>query len=142
MISLKKNFPKIKFIKKNLNQVALKKCDLVLSLYTLQFIEPKYRQKVLTNIYRSLNWGGALILFEKIRGADARFQDILNFLYFDFKSEQGIKPTEIINKEISLRSVMEPFTIQGNLDLLKRAGFKDIMPISQYLNFKGFLAIK
>ena len=138
----KKNFPKIKFIKKNLNQVALKKCDLVLSLYTLQFIEPKYRQKVLTNIYRSLNWGGALILFEKIRGADARFQDILNFLYFDFKSEQGIKPTEIINKEISLRSVMEPFTIQGNLDLLKRAGFKDIMPISQYLNFKGFLAIK
>ena len=138
----KKNFPKIKFIKKNLNQVALKKCDLVLSLYTLQFIEPKYRQKVLTNIYRSLNWGGALILFEKIRGADARFQDILNFLYFDFKSEQGIKPTEIINKEISLRSVMEPFTIQGNLDLLKRAGFKYIMPISQYLNFKGFLAIK
>ena len=138
----KKNFPKIKFIKKNLNQVALKKCDLVLSLYTLQFKEPKYRQKVLTNIYRSLNWGGALILFEKIRGADARFQDILNFLYFDFKSEQGIKPTEIINKEISLRSVMEPFTIQGNLDLLKRAGFKDIMPISQYLNFKGFLAIK
>ncbi len=138
----KKNFPKIKFIKKNLNQVALKKCDLVLSLYTLQFIEPKYRQKVLTNIYRSLNWGGALILFEKIRGSDARFQDILNFLYFDFKSEQGIKPTEIINKEISLRSVMEPFTIQGNLDLLKRAGFKDIMPISQYLNFKGFLAIK
>mgnify|MGYP006158492297 CR=1 FL=1 len=89
-----------------------------------------------------MNWGGALILFEKIRGADARFQHILNFLYFDFKTEQGIKPKEIINKEISLRSVMEPFTIQGNLDLLKRAGFKDIMPISQYLNFKGFLAIK
>ena len=138
----KKNFPKIKFLKKNLNQLVLNKCDLVLSLYTLQFIEPRYRQKVLTNIYQSLNWGGALILFEKIRGADARFQDILNFLYFDFKAEQGIKPKEIINKEISLRSVMEPFTIQGNLDLLKRAGFKDIMPISQYLNFKGFLAIK
>ena len=138
----KKNFPKIKFLKKNLNQLVLNKCDLVLSLYTLQFIEPRYRQKVLTNIYQSLNWGGALILFEKIRGADARFQDILNFLYFDFKTEQGIKPKEIINKEISLRSVMEPFTIQGNLDLLKRAGFKDIMPISQYLNFKGFLAIK
>ncbi len=28
------------------------------------------------------------------------------------------------------------------IDYLKRAGFKDIMPISQYLNFKGFLAIK
>ena len=72
----KKIFPRLNLLKKNLNQVALKKCDLVLSLYTLQFIEPKYRQKVLTNIYRSLNWGGALILFEKIRGADARLQDI------------------------------------------------------------------
>ena len=138
----KKKYPKLKFLKKNLNKVKFKKCDLVLSLYTLQFVEPRYRHVVLTNIYKSLNWGGALILFEKIRGSDARFQDILNFLYFDFKTEKGIKPTEIINKEISLRSVMEPFTIKGNLDLLKRAGFKDVMPISQYLNFKGFLAIK
>ncbi len=108
----------------------------------MEFIEPRFRQKVLTNIYKSLNWGGALIIFEKIRGTDARFQDILNFLYFDFKSEQGLNPTEIINKEISLRSILEPFTIKGNMDLLKRAGFVDIMPISQYLNFKGFLAIK
>ena len=37
---------------------------------------------------------------------------------------------------------MEPFTIQSNIDYLKRAGFKDIMPIYQYLCFKGFLAIK
>ena len=28
------------------------------------------------------------------------------------------------------------------LTFLKRAGFKDIMPIAQYLCFKGFLAIK
>ena len=138
----KKKYPKLNFIKKNLDKTKLKKCDLVLSLYTLQFIEPRFRQKVLTNIYKSLNWGGALIIFEKIRGTDARFQDILNFLYFDFKSEQGLNPTEIINKEISLRSILEPFTIKGNIDLLKRAGFVDIMPISQYLNFKGFLAIK
>ena len=138
----KKKYPKLNFIKKNLDKTKLKKCDLVLSLYTLQFIEPRFRQKVLTNIYKSLNWGGALIIFEKIRGTDARFQDILNFLYFDFKSEQGLNPTEIINKEISLRSILEPFTIKGNMDLLKRAGFVDIMPISQYLNFKGFLAIK
>ncbi len=138
----KKKYPKLNFVKNNLSKVKFKKCDLVLSLYTLQFVEPRFRQQVLANIYKSLNWGGALIIFEKIRGSDARFQDILNFLYFDFKTEQGLKPNEIINKEISLRSVIEPFTIKGNMDLLKRAGFADIMPISQYLNFKGFLAIK
>lgn len=143
MIKLaKKKYPKLNFINKDLNKIKLKKCDLVLSLYTIQFIEPRFRQELITKIYKSLNWGGGLILFEKIRGNDARFQDILNFLYFDFKSENGLKPAEILNKEISLRSVMEPFTIKANLDLLKRAGFVDVMPITQYLNFVGFLAIK
>ncbi len=66
----------------------------------------------------------------------------MTFLYFDFKSQNGLDSSEILNKEISLRSVLEPYTIQANIDYLKRAGFKDVMPISQYLNFKGFLAIK
>ena len=66
----------------------------------------------------------------------------MTFLYFDFKSQNGLNSSEILNKEISLRSVLEPYTIQANIDYLKRAGFKDVMPISQYLNFKGFLAIK
>ena len=89
-----------------------------------------------------MNWGGGFIMFEKIRGNDARFQDILNFSYFDFKRESGLSSKEIINKELSLRGVMEPYTISANIDFMKRAGFKDIMPISQYLCFVGFLAIK
>jgi tRNA (cmo5U34)-methyltransferase len=108
----------------------------------MQFIKPKYRQQLLNKIYKSLNWGGAYIYFAKIRGKDARFQDILNFSYFDFKKENGLKPLEILNKEISLRSVMEPYTIKENFFSIKRAGFKDVMTIFQYLNFIGFLAIK
>lgn len=141
--SAKKNSSKkIKFICKNLTSNNYKKSDFITSLYTLQFVQPKFRQKLVNKLYKSLNWGGALILFEKIRGNDARFQDILNFSYFDFKTEQNLSPLEILNKEISLRSVLEPYTISANIDFLKRAGFKDIMPISQYLCFVGFLAIK
>ena len=81
-------------------------------------------------------------MFEKIRGNDARFQDILNFSYFDFKRENGLTSKEIINKELSLRSVIEPYTICANIDFMKRAGFKDTMPICQYLCFVRFLAIK
>ena len=79
---------------------------------------------------------------KKLEEVTQDLQDILNFLHFDFKTKKGFKPNEIINKELSLRSVMEPFTIKANLDLLKRAGFVDVMPIAQYLNFAGFLAIK
>tara|TARA_X000000950_G_scaffold287944_1_gene402481 strand:- start:16 stop:717 length:702 start_codon:yes stop_codon:yes gene_type:complete len=132
---------RIKFFLKDVSKLKLKKNDLILSLFTMQFIAPNKRQKIFDNIYKSLNWGGALVLCEKIRGNDARFQDILNFLYFDFKSK-SFSSKEILNKESSLRGIMEPFTIQSNIDYLKRAGFKDIMPIYQYLCFKGFLAIK
>ncbi len=133
---------KINFKHIDIPSVSFKKADMFISLYTMQFINPKYRQELFKKIYKSLNWGGSLVIFEKIRGNDARFQDILTFLYFDFKRENGLKDLEILNKEISLRSVLEPYTIKANIDFMKRAGFKDIMPVCQYLNFIGFLAIK
>ncbi|OUW95785.1 MAG: hypothetical protein CBD97_02320 [Pelagibacteraceae bacterium TMED237] len=138
----KKKLKNCSFFVKDIVKENIKNSDMVVSMYTMQFILPKYRQKIYNKIYKSLNWGGAFILFEKIRGKDARFQDIFNFLYFDFKKENKLDPVEILDKEKSLRGVLEPYTIQANVDFLKRAGFKDVTPISQYLNFIGFLAIK
>ena len=107
-----------------------------------KFIAPKYRQEVINEIYRSLNWGGAFIFFEKIRGPDARIQDILSSLYNDFKVSNGLSVQEISGKEKSIRGVLEPFSEKGKLGLLKWAGFEDITGIAQYLNFKGYLCIK
>jgi len=117
-------------------------CDLIISYYTIQFIHPKYRQSVLDKIYRSLNWGGAFFFFEKVRAPDARFQDIQSQYYIEFKAENGFSDQEILNKQRSLFGVMEPFSSQGNLDLLKRAGFVDIMPIFRWACFEGVLAIR
>ncbi|MEK7298654.1 MAG: methyltransferase, partial [Candidatus Margulisiibacteriota bacterium] len=41
-----------------------------------------------------------------------------------------------------LKGVLEPFSTQGNLDLLKRAGFVDVTSVMKYICFEGFLAIK
>ena len=81
-------------------------------------------------------------MFEKVRFPDARFQDIMSQIYIDFKLDQGFSEIDIINKSKSLKGVMEPFSSQGNLQLLKRAGFKDIVTVFKYLNFEGFLSIK
>jgi tRNA (cmo5U34)-methyltransferase len=45
-------------------------------------------------------------------------------------------------KTRSLKGVLEPFSTQGNIQLLKRSGFKDIMTVFKYGCFEGFLAIK
>ena len=138
----KEKIKNVSIIHKSIQKYNLKKSDMIISYYTIQFIPPKERQIIINKIYKSLNWGGAFVFFEKIRGADARFQDILNSTYYDFKEEQGFSLEELSNKNKSLRGVMEPFSEKGNLGLLKRAGFEDVMTICQYINFKGFLCIK
>lgn len=116
--------------------------DLIICYYTVQFVRPAIRQPLIDRLFSALKWGGALLLFEKTRGPDARFQDLLTGLYNDFKLEQGYAADEILNKSQSLRGVLEPFSTQGNLDLLSRSGFKDWMTILKYICFEGIIAIK
>ena len=139
---LKKKNIKISFLKKDINTFKLKKSNLITSFYTIQFIHPSLRQKIFNKIYKALNFGGAFVIFEKVRGNDARFENIINSLYLDFKEVNKFKSSEILNKSQSLRGVLEPFTDSGNLGFLKRSGFKDIQTIFQFLNFKGYLCIK
>lgn len=118
------------------------RADLIVSYYCMQFIHPKHRQELLNRLYERLNWGGALILFEKVRGPDARFQDMMVSLYSDFKVRQGFDAGEILNKTSSLKGVLEPFSREGNLGLMRRAGFTDIATLMKYICFEGFVAIK
>jgi tRNA (cmo5U34)-methyltransferase len=136
----KKN--QINFIEKNIFNFNLKNSCIISCLYTLMFISPKKRQLLVNKIYNNLNWGGAFFLTEKVRGPDARFQDIMNQVYIDFKLEQGFTAYEIIKKSRSLKSIQEPFSSIANLQMLKRAGFKDILTVIKYACFEGYLAIK
>jgi len=126
----------------DMTTMTLEKSDLIVSYYTIQFIHPKLRQELINKIYDSLNWGGAFILYEKVRANDARFQDIISNLYMEYKLDQGYSEEEIIGKAKSLKGVLEPFSTEGNIDMLKRAGFVDILSIQKYMNFEGFLVIK
>ena len=138
----KKSNSNIKFVCDDVAKYKLKKSDLIISYYTTQFIRLSDRQIFLKKIFSSLKWGGAFILFEKVRARDARFQDMTAELYNEFKLDNGYSPTEIFNKARSLKGVLEPFSTKGNCELLDRAGFKDYMTIFKYICFIGFLAIK
>jgi tRNA (cmo5U34)-methyltransferase len=108
----------------------------------VQFVLPKWRRSLLHRLYDSLNWGGALLMFEKVRASDARFQDLISQTYTEYKIEQGYSPDEILAKSRSLKRVLEPFSSAENVAMLHHAGFKDVMTVMKYLCFEGFLAIK
>tara|TARA_A100001234_G_scaffold173107_1_gene154550 strand:+ start:35 stop:745 length:711 start_codon:yes stop_codon:yes gene_type:complete len=144
----------IKFAKKNnkykncnfeiadIRDYEINNFSVITSYYTVQFINPSIRQIIIDKIFKSLNWGGAFIFFEKVRGPDARFQDILQTLYTEYKISEGYNEKEIIGKTLSLKGILEPFSSSGNIEMLKRSGFKDINLIFKRLCFEGYLAIK
>lgn len=136
------NFPKAEIRQADILDAELDAADLIVAYYTIQFISPAVRQLLFNKIYSSLNWGGGFILFEKVRAADARFQDMMSSLYVDFKLQNGFTEQEIVNKSRSLKGVLEPFSTQGNIEMMSRSGFVDIMTVFKHLCFEGFLAIK
>lgn len=136
------NANNLTFIADDILSFEYEKSDLITSYYTIQFVKPNVRQDLFNKIFESLHWGGAFLLFEKVRACDARFQDICSGLYTEFKVQNGYSPEEMFAKTRSLKGVLEPFSTEGNIDLLKRAGFKDVLSVMKYVSFEGFLAIK
>lgn len=134
--------PNVELIEASVLDVDLEPADLIVAYYTQQFVSPRHRQQFVDKIYEALNWGGAYLLFEKVRAPDARFQDMMSGIYTDYKIDRGYSSDEIVGKARSLKGVLEPFSTQGNIDLLGRAGFVDVMSIMKYVCFEGFLAIK
>lgn len=136
------NTKKLNFLNEDAIIFELEKNDFLISYFTIQFIHPKHRQLLMDRIYKSLNWGGAFLFFEKVRYNDARFQDIFTSLYNDYKLDKGYTHEEIINKTKSLKGILEPFSTNGNIEMLQRSGFSDITTVVKDICFEGFLAIK
>ena len=136
------SLPNLDFVQDDINVHAFERSDLFVSFCTIQFVPPYLRQALFDRLYASLNWGGALLIYEKVRAPDARFQDYMTAMYTDFKLDRGYSPDEIIAKARSLKRVQEPFSTQGYYDLMKRAGFVDVMTVIKWVCFEGILAIK
>jgi tRNA (cmo5U34)-methyltransferase len=134
--------PNVEFRCEDILLAEYEKSDFIVAYYTMQFVPERHRQEMFNRIFNALNWGGAFVMFEKVRAPDARFQDIMTSLYWDFKRRQGFTSEEILNKAQSLKGVLDPFSTAGNHGLLERAGFKDVMTVMKYVCFEGFVAIK
>ena len=141
--TLNNTFNSINFYKSDFLDYKIKnKVSIYISYYTMQFVHTSVRQNFIDKIYHTLEWGGALFLFEKIRGPDARFQDYMTQVYNDYKIRNGYKIDEIYKKTESIRGILEPFSESGNIELFKRAGFKDFTTIYHNICFRGWLLIK
>jgi tRNA (cmo5U34)-methyltransferase len=116
--------------------------SVVLSILTLQFIPIEYRQQLLTQVYDSLQPGGAFILVEKLLGNGGTLDSMMVGLYYDMKKDNGYSQEEIDRKRLSLEGQLVPLTPEMNEAILKGAGFTTVDCFWRWMNFGGWIAIK
>lgn len=136
-----RRYPEIEFKCENALSFDYTNTSVVTIVLTLQFLSEKDRVCLLKKIYNEMNLGGAVFIVEKIRTNNLEIHDIYNDIYYDFKRE-NFSDTEILEKNISLRGIMKPLTLDKNIEALKNAGFSTYDIFLKYNNFVGILAVK
>ncbi len=132
----------IDFKQSDIFDVDLENAKLVISNYTLQFIRPLQREKLIKKIYNSLNEKGVFIFSEKIISTNKVLDKYFIDEYYEFKKTQGYSEFEIAQKREALENVLIPYTQEENNKMILDAGFTHCEILFKWLNFSTFIAIK
>ena len=116
--------------------------SLIISLYTLQFLDLQDRYSLVRKLHSDLRVGGAFILVDKVFAEHAVFEHLWNEAHWDYKRREGLSDDMILDKSRSLRGVLTPMTARANLTMLRRAGFSALDVFFKWMGFAGILAIK
>ena len=132
----------ISFICDDIFNIDFSGTKVIFSNYTLQFIRPLQREKLVKKIYDSLDVGGVFIFCEKLVSPNSLLNKQLIDEYYGFKKTQGYSEFEISQKREALENVLIPYTEDENKKMIKDAGFTHCEMIFKWVNFATFIAIK
>jgi len=122
--------------------IKLEKASVVTMCWTLQFVRPLNRERVIQRIYESLVPGGALIVTEKTLTNSSQMNNFFIDLYYKFKQRNKYSPAEIRRKREALENVLIPYRTCDNMDLFQKSGFEVVETFFQWYNFTGYLCVK
>lgn len=117
-------------------------CDVVIASWTMQFVRPLMREKMIKKIFESLKSGGVFLMSEKVLGSDKELTHSMIEYYHRYKITQGYTQFEINQKREALENVLIPYTLDENIDMLKNAGFSCVEVLFKWVNFALLIAKK
>ncbi len=126
----------------DLDRLELRNAGIVTMCWTLQFIRPLNRDRLIRWIYSGLVENGVFILMEKVLTNDSRMNRIFVDFYYDFKRRNNYSNLEIQRKREALENVLIPYRADENMELLRNNGFGIVEMFFQWYNFGGFMCIK
>ena len=126
----------------DIRNIQIENAQVVVLNYTLQFISPKNRDKIIQNIFDGMNDGGILILSEKIIFEDKALGERQIERYHNYKRLNGYSDIEISKKKDALENVLVPDSVETHKNRLQNVGFKTADVWHQAFNFVSIVAEK
>lgn len=134
---------RIEFVNADFHQgLLIENASVVTMLFTLQFVRPLYRERLLQLIHNGMRDDGVLILAEKITSEHTLLNRLFIKYYYNYKKRAGYTETEIARKREALENVLIPYRYQENEELLKKVGFRHVEEAFRWYNFCCMVAVK
>jgi tRNA (cmo5U34)-methyltransferase len=132
----------VQAVVEDIRSLAIRDASVVVLNFTLQFINPVDRLRLMRSIVGGLRPGGILILSEKLCFEDALEQERQTNWHHDFKRAQGYSELEISRKRDALENILKPETARVHRERLSEAGFSEVYQWFQGFSFVSFVAIR
>jgi len=132
----------IEILNEDILEYNYKESDVFVSNYTLQFIRPLVREKLIQKINKALKKDGIFIFSEKVISHHTKLNKDLIECYYDFKKEQGYSEFEIMQKREALENILVPYSEDENIKMALDCGFSHCEVVFRWANFATFIAIK
>lgn len=116
--------------------------DVILCLYTLQFVDKTDRPDFLRHVFHKLKPGGAFFLAEKVEHACEEVEAPLTGLYYEMKRANGYSALEIARKREALENVLVPQTVNEHEENLRSAGFERVELVMKWFAFTSWMAFR
>ena len=123
-------------------EVEFPKSDVVIANYTLQFVRPLQREKLVAKIYDCLNPKGVFIASEKVICEDKTLDFKMIQYYLESKKQRGYSDFEIAKKREALENVLVPYSEAENREMFLKAGFTSVETLFRWVNFASFIAAR
>lgn len=123
-------------------EISISNASVVIMNWSLQFVRPLNRDKLIHTIHNGLVDGGCVICNEKILGHSSLLNRLYIDFYYDLKQRLGYSKLEISQKREALENVLVPYRIDENITLFERSGFSMTDVFFRWYNWAGIIAIK
>ena len=123
-------------------EIALDNASVVTLCWTLQFVRPLKRDRLVRWIHDALAPHGALIVTEKVLTSHSSMNRFFIDFYYELKGRNRYSDVEISRKREALENVLIPYRTDENVELFRRNGFAIVETFFQWYNFMGFLCVK